>query len=305
MRTLEKTRKASADRGGIATVGALASALATMLFPSCSSMERSARSCVEEAAAAATAEVKELGEKLGTAPIVEADLADLPAPVRRYFTYSGVLGMRRVGSFSLILKGRIRQGRGESWMEITMRQFNRLDLPSRVVYIRAKKPPMDGVDSFVHGKGRMRIKVANLISVADSTGPEMDRSALVTFLNDLVLCPVAYFSLPVRWEPIDDERARLRLAYGGMEVSAILSFDEEGRIVNWASEDRYAEVKGQLLQDRWSTPFGAYGEFNGLRVPASGSAIHDYDGSPYTYVELLRVVAMELDPKGLPKQERD
>ncbi len=85
-----------------------------------------------------------------------------------------------------------------------------------------------------------------------------------------------------------------------MAVSAVMTVDAEGRPVNWRTEDRYAEVKGRNLKDRWSTPFEGTEELAGLRIPEKGAGIHDYDGTPYVYVELDRVHDLVLDARGLP-----
>jgi hypothetical protein len=184
---------------------------------------------------------------------------------------------------------------------MVMRQFNRVDQPSRIVYIESPGTPMAGIDSLIEGKGRMLIRLFGLVTLSDVQGPEMSQSALVTFLNDLVLCPAAYFSVPLEWKSIDGERCALRLSWAGMMVTAELEVDETGRLRNWTSADRYADVKGQVLPDRWSTPFSeSMQEIEGCLVPSSGKGIHDYDGNPYVYVELDRIHDLLLNATWLP-----
>ncbi|HAE21068.1 MAG TPA: hypothetical protein DCG47_01920 [Spirochaetaceae bacterium] len=296
--------------------GLLALIAAAFALASCASMERQALRYV---AAAQALPAPFLSDAVMPAPqgggewvaspaglpgsvISREDIEALPPAAKRYFDYAGVEGTRRVASYSVILSGRIRNGPEAAWMPLTMRQYNRVDAPARVVYLESTKPPMAGVDSFVDGSGRMQIKVMNLIRVADSKGPEMDASALVTFLNDLVLCPSAYFSLPLRWRHMDDGRVELAFSHAGMSVRALLTADDEGRLIDWSTEDRYADVKGASLKDRWSTPFGQYGEQAGLRIPMQGAGIHDYDGQPYVYVELDRITELTLNAEGLPKR---
>lgn len=233
--------------------------------------------------------------------ITEADIDILPEPARRYFRYAQVAGKNRISSFSVILEGRIRNGPTEPWMPLIMRQYNRLDNPARVVFLSSTKPPMKGIDSFLEGQGRMLIKAMDLIKVVDSKGPEMAISAFVTFLNDLTLCPLAYFSLPLKLRQIGSDSIELSMTYAGMTASALMTVDDEGRPVNWRTEDRYAEVKGRNLKDRWSTPFEGSKEIAGLRIPEKGVGIHDYDGNPYIYVELDRIHSLVLDAKSLPE----
>jgi hypothetical protein len=210
-------------------------------------------------------------EQIPGGAITEADLAGLPPVVRRYFEYSGVVGKPRIASFSFTIEGRIRQGPEAKWMPFVSRQYNLLSEPSRVFYIRTKNTPMSG---------------------------------LVTFLNDLIMSPLAYFSVPVTWRQLDDRRAELSLSHAGETVEAVLSFDEAGRLLNWESDDRYADVRGKPLPDRWSTPMKAYGEVSGLRIPTAGEAVHNYEGRPpYVYVELAAVKQLAWNRRGLPPEE--
>ncbi|MFW6313124.1 MAG: DUF6544 family protein, partial [Spirochaetota bacterium] len=251
-------------RARLTTLGAIA-ALPGLLL-SCTTLEGRAETYVEE-----LPEPKAAGGL-----ITEDDIADLPPIVQRYFRYSQVIGKPRISSFAFSMEGRIRQSADAEWMDLVSRQYNLLSDPARIYYIRGKWP-MTGLDSYMYGEGRMQIKLLNLITIADVSGPEMDVSGLVTFLNDLILCPLGYFSVPVQWRQVGDTQAELSLTNREITVTALLTFDEAGRIVNWETEDRYAEVDGEQLRDRWSTPMDAYDELNGLRIPVSGRGIHDYD----------------------------
>jgi hypothetical protein len=234
-------------------------------------------------------------------PVTDAEIETLPEPAQRYFRYAKVAGKPRISSFSVIMEGKIRNGSTDPRMPLVMRQYNRLDNPARVVFLSSTKPPMKGIDSFIDGNGRMLIKALDLIKVVDFRGPEMDVSALVTFLNDLTLCPVAYFSLPVRWRQSGPDSVELSLTHAGMTVSAVMTVDVKGRPVNWETEDRYAEVKGQHLKDRWSTPFEGEEELAGMIIPEKGVGIHDFDGTPYVYIELDRIHSLALNATDLPR----
>ncbi|MCX7776139.1 MAG: hypothetical protein N2067_08575 [Spirochaetaceae bacterium] len=226
----------------------------------------------------------------------------LPEPVRRYFHAAQVEGKARPSSFSIIMEGRIRNDADARWMPMVMRQFNRVDVPARIVYIESPGTPMAGIDSFIEGKGRMLIRLFGFLTLTDAQGAAMSQSAMVTFLNDLVLCPAACFSVPLEWKAIDGERVALRLCWAGMTVTAELHIDERGRLRNWLSNDRYAEVKGRQLPDRWSTPFSEnQQELAGFMIPAAGQGVHDYDGKPFVYVELDHIHDLVLEPEGLPQ----
>ncbi len=128
----------------------------------------------------------------------------------------------------------------------------------------------------------------------------MDESGLVTFLNDLMFCPLAYFSVPVEWEQIGENQAVISLTDEGITVSATVSFGKDGRIVNWESDDRFAEIEGEQRPDKWSTPIEEYGEVDGLRIPVSGRGVHNFDDNPYTYIELNSISNLSWNITTLP-----
>lgn len=276
---------------GLRAAGLAALPVFFLLLLGCTSMEKRALSYVDALPP----------EQVPGGVIGEADLAGLPAVVQRYLRHSGVLGKPRIDSFALTMEGRIRQGPQARWMPFVARQYNLLSEPARVYYIHGKRTPMAGIDSWLDGKGRMQIKVLGLFTVADSQGAEMDRSALVTFLNDLGFCPLAFFSVPVVWTEIDDRHAGLSLTHAGLTAAAVLTFDAEGRLLNWETADRYADVEGKAVPDRWSTPTTGCLELAGLRLPI-GNAIHDYDGNPFVYAELTGVRNLTWNVRGLPAE---
>lgn len=267
-------------------------AIFSSLLLSCTTMEGRAESYINR-----LPEEQHLEEQ-----ITEADLQDLPQNVQRYFHFSQVLGKPKIASFSAVIEGRIRQSSESAWMSVVSRQYNYLPDPARIYYIEAQGMPVSGVDSYLSGEGRMQIKLLNLINVGNVAGVEMTRSALVTLLNDLVICPLGYFSLPVTWELVDEHRARISLENRGIQVSGIITFGKDGRPLNWESNDRYAEVKGRQLPDKWSTPFSSWGEMEGLMIPLSGEGIHNYDGNPYTYVKLDTLKHLTWNVRGLPRR---
>ena len=234
--------------------------------------------------------------------ITERELENLPPVVQRYFKFSGVLGKPRIDSFGIVMEGRIRQTKDSKWMSMVSRQYNSLSHRARVYFVCGKGTPMSGVDSYVNGKGRMEIKLFNLVSIADVSGPEMDKSALVTFLNDLVFCPTAYFSLPVEWKQIDTNHASISLSNESITVKATITFGSDGRIVNWESDDRFADVNGEQRRDIWSTPVERYEKIEGLCVPASAHAVHNFDGNAYTYVELDKIRNLVCNIDTLPDE---
>ncbi|MDT8307475.1 MAG: hypothetical protein RRC07_16200, partial [Anaerolineae bacterium] len=105
-------------------------------------------------------------------------------------------------------------------------------------------------------------------------------------LNEMMWFPTAYLGDNITWAAIDDHSARVTLTDKGESVSAVLTFDAEGRLTNFIAE-RYANAgTPESSLEPWSTPISAYGEFEGLRLPVAGSGVWHYESGDLTYIEL-------------------
>jgi hypothetical protein len=227
--------------------------------------------------------------------ITEADLAPLPEPVQRYLRFAQVVGKARVKCVKVSQKGFMRTSPAQKWMPVEAVQYSTLVGPlSRTWYARIKMGPLtllSGYDRYDNGEGRMLIRLLSLFPVVNIRGLEIDLSALIIFINDMVMWPTAFVSDYIHWEPIDAATARLRVNLHGRQFSAVCHFNEAGEMVNFVSEDRYRSVGKGFEQDKWSTPFRNYHEVNGLRIPREGEAIwHLPEGDfPYIRAEIGQV----------------
>lgn len=224
--------------------------------------------------------------------IVTADmLADLPAPVQRYLTYSGVVGKPMAQTVRLKQTGRIRADTASPWMPLVAEEYYRVNPPAFMWNATANVnglPIMRVRDSYVSGKGNMRITAAGLITIADMTGPEMDQGSLMRYLNETMWFPSAFLDEAVTWQPIDDNSAQVTLTDGDLTVSATLFFDDEGKVTNFLADRYHDNGDGTSTLMPWSTPITDYRTYaSGLRLPSRGAGVwHLPSGEDLTYVEL-------------------
>jgi hypothetical protein len=211
----------------------------------------------------------------GPARLVTADdLARLPALVRGYLTRVGVVGQPRVRTLRVRFHGAIREDAGSAWMPFTGEQHSTFDEPERLFFLRATRAglPVDGLHAFRADDASMRIRLASLVTVADVSGGTLVRSETVTFLNDLCLfAPAALVDAPIAWEDVDARSVRARYTLGRQQVSAVLTFDAAGDLVDFRSEDRRQDAGGADRLMPWSTPVSRFRTFAGAgRLPGYG-----------------------------------
>jgi len=225
-----------------------------------------------------------------TSVITEADLAPLPAPVRRYLRFAGVLGQPRVQSFRVRMTGRIRSAADAPWMPFAAEQHSFLQPPRRFFFMQARRSglPLDGLHAYAEDGATMRIKLLSTFPVVDLKGPALTRTETVTVLNDMaIMVPAALIDPAIRWRQIDDRQVEATYTNGPNEVRAVLVFDATGALVNFWSDDRPAlAADGVTLQpQRWSTPVGAYRSQGGYRLASRGEARYAAPGGEYAYAE--------------------
>jgi hypothetical protein len=223
--------------------------------------------------------------------VTAADLAPLPAALRRYVERAGAVGRPHVRWFEARFTGRIRNGLGAPWMDLEAEQRTTLDPPARLFFIAASRAgiPFHAYHRLTTEGATMRVRVAGLVQVVDARGPEMDRSEAVTFFNDLcVLAPGTLVNAPVRWEELGPRRVRGTFTLGRNSVSATLSFDESGDLVGFVSDDRSMSADGKTFEPHpWSTPLRDHTAFDGGRVARRGQATWSLPAGDFTYGEFV------------------
>ena len=249
---------------------------------------KSMHSLAMQEAAAALAQINP-----GSKPrIIElSDLEKLPEPVSKYLIHCGVVGKEHGWAFSGRFTGKMKLKENTDWVPVKVVQYNVLG-PSltRIFFIKSKMfgfVPIVGRDKYEDGRGNMLIKIADLFKIVDQRGESMDRSELVTFLNDMAMFPAAMLNKKVTWEPADTRSARATLTDYDKSVSGIFYFDENFDIVNFETDDRtYDSGTGDVRKAKWWTPFRNHFDNCGIRTPGEGDAVWEFEnGSKYHYAD--------------------
>jgi hypothetical protein len=223
--------------------------------------------------------------------VTEADLAPLPPPVSRYLRRVGVVGRPHVRGFEARFSGRFRNGPEGAWMDFVAEQRTVIAPPTRLFLIEASRAglPFQAFHAFVGRDATMRVRAAGLLDVVDARGPEMNRSETVTFLNDLcVFAPGALLEADIRWETLGEGAVRATYTQGTETVSAVLTFDADGDLVGFGSEDRSMTADGKTyVRHPWSTPLRDYRDYPGGRLARRGDATWKLPAGDFTYGEFV------------------
>lgn len=226
--------------------------------------------------------------------VTPEDLIQLPEPVQRWLTFSGIVGKEKAQTVRLKQEGKFRQTPEQKWLPFSAEEYYTTPTPAFIWYARIQAGSLFTIaarDRLSEGKGNMLIKLLSLFTIADAYGKELDEGIMLRYLDEIVWFPSAALSEYILWEPVDDNSAQATLSYAGHSVSARFYFDKEGRVINVESE-RHRELNGEFFVEKWSTPFSEYGEFNGIKLPVSGKAIWHLKTGDFDYFD-VHVTAVE------------
>lgn len=246
------------------------------------------------------------GPDVSGAAVTNADLAPLPESAQRYLGFMGVLGRPRDWSFRLAFTGRFRRTPKDVWMKCEAWQYNTRLAVARIFYIRirfAGLVPVLARDTYADGRGRMLIRLLDLITVGDGTGEEYDIGELVTYLNDGIMIAPSMLLVPeVRWSAVDANSFDVALTDHGRTVTARVLIDDLGAPVDFSTTDRfYAPDPRRPVRMRWTTPVQGWRDVEGRRLWTRGQAAWQLPEGPFSYADftpLVETLAFNVPPGG-------
>jgi hypothetical protein len=216
--------------------------------------------------------------------LTEMDIQHLPEPVKKYLRYTGSIGKPKVNNFKVEFKGKIRKDEQSAWMPFTSEQYNFMEIPTRLFFMKAvmKGLPVGGYHCYQNGDAFMDIRILSLLKVQYKDGDEMDKAETVTFFNDMCcIAPATLIDKRISWQETAKDRVKATFTNNGITISADLFFNEVGELVDFKSNDRYNAEAGKILP--WSTPLSDYKELNGYKLPGQAEAIYTYPDRDLCY----------------------
>jgi hypothetical protein len=230
-----------------------------------------------------------LAPLLQTDALTERDIATLPSSVQRYLRYTGAVGQPRISTYRVHFRGGIREQSTDAFMASTTDQFSRVEPASRWFLMRARRSgvPFEALHVYQGSHATFRVRIAGAINVVTARGPEMDQSETVTLFNDIcLLAPAALVTAPVTWQTIDEHTVRAHFVNAGHAITATVTFNDEGALTTFSSDDRYRSADGKsFARERWSTPVTSYRWFGARRVVSTADARWSSPTGEFTYAQ--------------------
>lgn len=215
--------------------------------------------------------------------LTEADIISLPLPVQKYIRYTGAVNQPKVKNMRIVFDGEMRD-KGKDFFRFTSVQYNFFDDPTRLFFMKANMygTTVPGYHCYQHEHATMQVKLFGLFNVVQVKGTEMNKAETVTLFNDMCLmAPASLIDKRIEWTVVDSLSAKAVFTNGPNKISATLYFNEQGQLINFISDDRYAI--GDKKQYRFSTPVKEYEQIAGRYMWKYGETIWHYPEGPFVY----------------------
>jgi len=210
---------------------------------------------------------------------------DPPAILRMRAEGNGAGGTWR--AVRLTQEAEMRLGPDKPWAAITAEQVIGLGQPGFVWTARQGRGPIPKivvVDAYAGGRGRLRAALLGAVTVADASGPEMDRAEAMRYLAELPWAPDAVLGNPdIRWRDGPDGSIEAGLAVGGSVAWVRFHLDAVGDIVAVEADRPERTQDGTVILRPWRGEFREYGEIGGRRMPLSAEVGYIYDDGYHAY----------------------
>jgi hypothetical protein len=229
----------------------------------------------------------ETNNAMATEIFTEADLQHLPEPVQHYLKYAGVTGKPKVKNVRIVFQGQMRD-KGKDWFPFTSEQYNFFDEPARLFFMKGKMfgVTVPGYHHYIKASAVMDIRLFGLFSIVKKSGDVMNKAETVTLFNDMCLmAPATLIDKRIQWQAVDSSTSKAIFTNHGISISATLYFNTKGQLIDFVSNDRTAVA--DMKQYLFSTPCGAYKNFNGYNLQSEGEAVWHYPEGKFTYGKFI------------------
>ncbi|MDE2612548.1 MAG: hypothetical protein KGL78_03840 [Burkholderiales bacterium] len=204
------------------------------------------------------------------------ELDGLPAPVQRYFRRALHDGATIVRSARLEHEGEFNLGTDRDlWKPFASIQQVRAAPPGFVWHARNFVLPGIAVqvhDAYVDHEGLLHAALLGLWTVAQVRGGgDFARDELMRWLAEAAWVPTALLpSQGVRWEAIDEHRARATLRDGAIEATLDFEFGADDLIAAVRAPARGRMVDDRRIPTTWEGRWSRYEQRGGMWIPITG-----------------------------------
>ena len=202
-----------------------------------------------------------------------AEIANLPAPVRRYFQLALTDGQPIIRSVDVKHSGTFNMSTNIArWLPFTSQQFVSTNRPGFIWNARIMMFPGVPVrvhDAYITGEGLLRPSILGLFALTDvQGGGDIAKGELMRYFAEAVWYPTALLpSQGVSWQAVDDTSANATLTDGPIRLTMLFRFGDDGLVSSIYANARGQMVGATTVMMPWEGRMSDYRKQDGMTVP--------------------------------------
>ena len=202
-----------------------------------------------------------------------AEIADLPAPVRRYFQLALTDGQPIIRSVDVKHSGTFNMSTNIArWLPFTSQQLVSTNRPGFIWNARIMMFPGVPVrvhDAYITGEGLLRPSILGLFALTDvQGGGDIAKGELMRYFAEAVWYPTALLpSQGVSWQAVDDTSANATLTDGPIRLTMLFRFGDDGLVSSIYANARGQMVGATTVMMPWEGRMSDYRKQDGMTVP--------------------------------------
>jgi len=201
------------------------------------------------------------------------EIADLPAPVRRYFELALTEGQPIIRAADAAMTGTFNMSLdAPQWKPFTSQQRVVTHRPGFVWNARIMLFagfPVRVHDAYVAGTGILTPSILGLFSMGNVSGTgQPARGELMRWFAECAWYPTALLpSQGIEWVAVDATSAQATMTDGPIRLTMLFRFGDDGLISSIHADARGALVAGQIVMMPWEGRFSDYRRQDGMLIP--------------------------------------
>jgi len=201
------------------------------------------------------------------------EIADLPAPVRRYFELALTEGQPIIRAADAAMTGTFNMSLdAPQWKPFTSQQRVVTHRPGFVWNARIMLFagfPVRVHDAYVAGTGILTPSILGLFSMGNVSGTgQPARGELMRWFAECAWYPTALLpSQGIEWQAVDATSAQATMTDGPIRLTMLFRFGDDGLISSIHADARGALVAGQIVMMPWEGRFSDYRRQDGMLIP--------------------------------------
>lgn len=220
------------------------------------------------------------------------EIDQLPEVFRRHCEYIGLVGSKKNNAVNVIFYNTkfVFDSNKGTLLDMDYDLWLLCDKPFRSAFCKSSMfgIPFDGIDYCTDDKvGGMKGMIGKAIEIFDVSNEQMYKAGLISWLAEGAgVNPCILLSDYVTYEEIDLTHVMAMVNYNGVKGTGIFTFDEQGRLLGFESDERQVEeVDGIMTTIGWRAVYGDYKERDGVLIPDMMQAIKVYPDKEVVYFD--------------------